>query len=250
MRILSLLVGLVIGSMPFTPVWGGYYYAAASAGDGGGTVTFGAGEDNGVDSGALAVTLTGVSVGDLIVVGSAWEHATSTFAAVVESGGSGSASTWDNSLPENKHDTGGEPACKMFYTLSSQKSGSVTYTLTPTNTPSFSRIFVARVSKSAGSFVLDASDVDNEGSGTAIATGALSSTGSASGTIAFGFCKGFTGINFSSPLIGGAAATITSTAQSDTVMWYRIGTVSSGTAAITADASDRWVAAGLIFKLQ
>lgn len=244
------VVFLVCLAIPFWPwpVHGIYYYNSAPAGGGGGTIAFGAGEDNGVDSGALAVTLTGVSVGDLIFIGTGYEHATSTFTAPVESGGAGSASTWV-AMAEKKHTTGGEPACRCFYTLSSQKSGSVTYTMTPSNTPSFSRVFVARATPSGGTVSLDTSDVDNEGSGTAIATGAVSSSGSAGGTITFGFCKGFTGITFSSPLIGGAAATITSTAQSDTVMWYKIGTVSSGTAAITASASDLWVSTIVVFKM-
>src|SRR5690349_6692505 len=32
MRLLSVLIGLFLGSMPFVPAWGSYYYAAASAG--------------------------------------------------------------------------------------------------------------------------------------------------------------------------------------------------------------------------
>lgn len=194
----------------------------------------------------LAVTLTGVTAGNAICIGLGWESASSTCGTIVDSGGAGSNSTFvDSAL--NAHNTGGEPIARFSYTLNATRSGTVTYTATRVGTPSFMRMHVAEFSFADAPLAPDQTDVTAEGSSSGtLSSAAITTTGT--NEIVFGFLKGFTGLTITSPTIGGVAGAFVGTNQSDTAMWYRVATISSGVASVSVNNSDRWILPIISFK--
>lgn len=217
----------------------------------GATVTYVQAGQAAADAGnPLAVTLTGVTLGNAIIVGVKFENSGAAITTVVDSGGTGSASTWVASA-QKAHTTGGEPIARFVYTTANTMSGSVTYTATQTGAPSFMRMYVAEVSFTGGTFQIDQTDMTKEGSASgALVSNAITTTGTTE--IVFGLFAGYTGITFTSPLVGGAAATFVNTGSnlSDAAMWYKVATLSSGTAGVNASASDRYILPIISFKVQ
>lgn len=192
-------------------------------------------------NGALpTVQLTNVAAGNLIVYWAKNEAAQSLTAV----------SDGTNSLTmsaENNHTTDGIRG-RMAYLLSSS-AGTKTYTPTFNAVNDFKQVYVAEFSY-AGTLALGAENHTADGSGTAPASVAITTT-AANALVCAGMGH-FNGGTYSSKQIGGVAAGGSfATDQSSSTAFYRIltATMTTGTGAATMSASDSWVASIISFNV-
>jgi hypothetical protein len=187
---------------------------------------------------AMSVNLTGVGANNLIVVWARWEGDN----AAVTTSCSDGTSTFSNGT-QTRGGTSDQYA--QFFYLTAANSGNKTYTVTLS--ASRTTFYVHAWEFSTGGVVVDVQASGNGDSGTSLATGSFSTTGTTE--LVMGAVTNWTSTTFSNLSIGGVAATGN---QGDNAYagrsFYRIATVSSGTVSATASASTAWIAQAISFK--
>jgi len=207
----------------------------------GATITYKGIEGTGSASGpsSVAASAMNTAVGDLVICGVKWESGSSAIIAADTAGNTYSARTAANNAGSS-----GEPHVRIFYTFATAANASNVVTVTFSGSTTWSKIICHEFT---GATSYDAESTAGEAaSGTAVATGAITTT---AGAVVWSIVGGYTAQTFSSPLIGGGASTQGSTV-SDSVAHWRIftGAQSSITANITQSASDRWTTTAAAFK--
>ena len=186
------------------------------------------------NSATIALPAINTAVGDLLIVGVKWESASNANSAADTAG-----NTYTGLAQVNNSGSSGEPHVRIFYTFATAANASnvITVTFSSGTTPWRRAI--------ASQFTISSGQVDGAGaggqatSGTALATSAFST--SLANAVVWAIDGGYTGLSFSSPLIGGVAATQTATVSDTVAHWKIFSSVQSSiTANITASASDRW----------
>jgi len=196
-----------------------------------------AGNDAGSTS--ITTTLTGVAAGNLIVIYVGWEGATTT---VSVSDGTSSFTGLDATSG-----AGGDLWGRWFYLLSST-SGNKTYTVTYGASRSYRRVAVMEFN-SSNTWALDAGPSVGSVAGTNPTSGNITTTGSE--VVALGACINYGSNTSESQTIGGSASAgnVQTEAGDSIVMWYRIATVSNGSA-VSSPAWVTWVCDIVAFKAE
>lgn len=194
-------------------------------------------------AGTAAVTVTGVKVGDLIVVLTKFEGSSTT---VTCSDGTSSLTAWSQGVISN---SSGDPRMACHYLIASVASGSVTYTSTFGANQSFRDVVAMAYTYTPNIVpVLDGTAISSTGSGTAITSTNITTTGTDG--LAFGLYADFGG-TLSAPLINGVAADQTQVASTDkTALFsktYSSGFVGAATGTIS---SNRWDCGVIAFRLR
>jgi hypothetical protein len=186
----------------------------------------------------IAVTRTGVTAGNLILLWVKHEGATTTITA---SDGTTSLTQGPSGLVTHAN---GDLEGAVFYLPSSVASGSVTYTATFGATRSFRQIMMMEFSGSG----TKSTDGNNEATGasTSIASGTITTTGT--DVVVVGTYGNYSGGTTSSEQIGGVAAG--GRVGTESSMWYRIltATMTSGQATGTKGGADPWISQILAVK--
>lgn len=190
----------------------------------------------------LALVVTGIHAGDLIVVGVKWEGGDTTVSV--------SDGTTTLTADPDGHNSRGlnDPRSCVFYLLSSVASGSVTYTVTFGAARSWRSITVMAYTPSA-SCTLEDSHSGN-GSSTAVNSGNIITVGTDG--LAFGFYGEF-GSALTSPLINGVAPDQTQVSggpdsQRDTLWSKSYSSGFTGAASGTISSLD-WLCTAIAFKI-
>lgn len=199
---------------------------------------------------SLAVTLTGVHVGDLVVVCLKHEESATTYSCA-DSGGSGSASTFVQD-PDGRAGGASGDNTIVFYTLASQRSGSVTYTITLGGTKPWPGICAMAYTPSGTASFEDSANQN----GTSDGSGNFSSPNITVGddNVVFGFYGEIGGTAASSTKVNGVASdqavTDTDTGQGDT-MWSKVnatGFTGNVSAIMSGDPGDVYTVTAMGFK--
>lgn len=192
------------------------------------------------------VVLTGVSVGDLIVVAAKWESGVASAGTATCSDGTSSLTKW--APGELSAIANIDPRLVMFYLLSSVATGTVTYTVTFSGSMSFRDVIaMAYAPPSAAS--LDGTPVGaGAASGTAISSGNITTTGTDG--VAFGSYAEF-GSSASAMNINGVAADQTQVAAgtANSQLWSKTYSGGyTGAATATISFSNSWLCGVIAFK--
>ncbi len=205
--------------------------------------TFRTSNENGGGGAAttVAVTVTGMAAHDVIVVGVGTGDAIDV--SSVDDTGSAYTARALNTAQTNTR-------CKFFYKLDNDKAGSVTYTATYASAATAREIHVwAFTPVGTPSFDVDRTDAGSgAGAGTAIDTGAITTT--AADEVVVTFCYHSVGTTLSSQQINGVAADGTLDPGGNATSFYRIvsGTF-TGNGTGTAGVSVSHVESIISFKI-
>lgn len=180
--------------------------------------------------------LTGVTAGNLIVVWTKWEMASSNTDATVSDG---TSTLTRGTLGA---DATSSPNGQFHYILSSVASGTVTYTATFPSS-SFQRIRVAEFSYTADTIALDSQNTGHSGSADPAVSGAITIQGS--DELVFGGIGEFSGFTINSRSINGSAADgyVDGSGGTQCQMWYKAfsSPFSNGTASADLNTAGAWV---------
>lgn len=190
---------------------------------------------------SLPVTIGGVSIGDLIVIGTKWEDQDDTVTI------SDGASTFVETTAA--HPTNGNPAWgTLHYCLASAASGSVTYTATFSPTASFKEIGVMIYTPTSLPS-LDGTPSSQGGFGaTTVTSGNITTLGTDG--LMFGW-YGEVGSAITSPLINGLAADRSQSvgSSSRSMIWAKAYTSGFTGAATGSVLAANYVVDGIAFKI-
>lgn len=192
------------------------------------------------ESTSLAVTLTGVAAGNLIVCWSKFEGADTT----------DTMSDGTSSLAQGAkiNHANGDLRGRFFY-LVAANSGTRTYTLSLAGARPYKRLHVWEFS-SSGTLSLDVQNTGSGAAGTA-SSGTVTTTGS--DAVALGGYGEYTAAVPSNPQINGVAAggsIINVPTNTYTASWYRLlsATFANGAATINANTGGDWVCNIIVLK--
>lgn len=193
---------------------------------------------------SLAVNVTGVNAGDLVVVLVKWES-TDTTVSVSDGTSSLVASAAGNVGSSGAYYT------SVFYLLSSVASGTVTYTVTWGAARTFRDLIVVVHTPSAAASLDGTATGTYSASGTTLNSGNITTTGTDG--MAFGTYGDFSGNHPTSAAINGVGATreIDGGAGVASAIWmraYTAGFTGAATGTITSAGPD-WVCEIIAFKI-
>lgn len=189
----------------------------------------------------IPLSVTGVSVGDLVFVWAKWEGGT---ASPTCSDGTSTLTPW---APGVISRPSADPRGCGFFILSSVASGSLTYTVSLGVSRTFREIVAYRTTPS-GLVALDGTALGANGSSTAVSSGNITTTGTDG--IAFGTYGDF-GNSESAEKINGLAATGNTHAGANaSEVWYRAYSAGfTGAATCSLGISNDWLGGIIAFSI-
>ena len=187
----------------------------------------------------IALAITGVASGSLLVVAAKYEAATGVSFTCAD----GTHTYIEGTLVEH---SGGGLASRMFYVLAAT-AGDYTVTVTFGSAKAYRAMIIEEYSYTGGTISFDTEPTSGNGTSTALATGNMTTTGTDELVVAgYGLTNGTT----SAHLVNSAAAD--GAYQSA----YQIGTFNravaatfTGNASCTLDGSNSWCISALAFKI-
>lgn len=190
----------------------------------------------------IAVTLTGVAVGDTVTVWVKWEGGSTTATC---SDGTSTLTGWAPGVISRP--ASADPFGKAFYILASVASGSVTYTVTLGAGRTFREIVAYRSTPSAAA-ALDGTAVGANGSSTAASSGNTTTT--STDGLAFGVYGDFGNTESAEKINAVAAGGNTHAAANASEMWYKTYSAGfTGPAAVTLGISNDWLCGIIAFGI-
>lgn len=254
--LIALCLALAMPAAAFRPtLTAGGATAGSGGGGGGGGGAFafvasasGAGDTPAATTVATSSTLN-VEGGDLLIAWVTFEDGTGADAISITDGGS---NTFTFDTGDDTHGLGNTANGYPLYILNASANSSATFTATITesgspSSKSYRRIIVMQY-RSGGTITKDISGTpENDGEGTAIASGSFSTTGT--NGVVCGAAAVYTSGTHSSQTVGGVAAE-NAVSQSGASMWCDIVTaaLTTQTADSTYSASNYWAATAIAFK--
>src|SRR3989344_4488478 len=199
-------------------------------------------------SGSVSASLTGVSDGNLLVIWLGHEDGTGLSGLVhpapTVTDDLGAHLVRASFREQSNHYAG-------FHYMLSANGGNRTFTANFVFNQSYRRMLVWEFSYSGGAVRFDAESINSASSGTAITSGAISTT--YADAVVFGAEYNHSGDTKTSPTINGAAATgiVKDSPERYAALWYVVqtSTFAGGNAAVTQSSSTVWFGDIIAFKL-